>query len=73
MATFVIDENHTVTHWNRACEVVTGTAAADIIGTRDQWRAFYPAKRPVLADLVLDGSIEGEIEPTTRASFAAPN
>lgn len=69
VATFVIDENHTVTHWNRACEVVTGTAAADIIGTRDQWRAFYPAKRPVLADLVLDGSIEGEIERFYQGKF----
>ena len=62
VATFVIDENHIVTHWNRACEVVTGTAAAEIVGTRNQWRAFYPEKRPVLADLVLDGAFEGEIE-----------
>lgn len=62
VATFVIDENHTVTHWNRACEVVTGTPAGELIGTRNQWRAFYPERRPVLADLVLDGAVEGEIE-----------
>jgi signal transduction histidine kinase len=55
---FVIDHKHTVTHWNRACEKLTGVPAADVIGTQDAWKAFYPAKRPVLADLVVDRSIE---------------
>jgi len=55
---FVIDSKHNVTHWNRACEKLTGVPAADVIGTQDAWKAFYPAKRPVLADLVVDGSIE---------------
>ena len=69
VATFVIDEKHIVTHWNRACEMVTGTSAGDIIGTRNQWRAFYPEQRPVLADLVLDGANEGEIEHLYRDKF----
>lgn len=69
VATFVIDENHIVTHWNRACEMVTGTPATEVLGTRDQWRAFYPECRPVLADLVLDGAIEGEIERFYRDKF----
>ena len=55
---FVIDYRHTVTHWNRACEKLTGVPAADVIGSQDAWKAFYPGKRPVLADLVVDGSIE---------------
>jgi signal transduction histidine kinase len=55
---FVIDSRHIVTHWNRACEKLTGVPAADVIGTQDAWKAFYPAKRPLLADLVVDRSIE---------------
>jgi diguanylate cyclase (GGDEF)-like protein/PAS domain S-box-containing protein len=60
--TFVIDANHTVTHWNRACEVIMGIPAAAMIGTRDQWRAFYPQPRPVMADLILDQSRLSEYE-----------
>ena len=32
--TFVIDEDHRVTHWNRACEAIFAVPAASIIGTR---------------------------------------
>jgi PAS domain-containing protein len=32
--TFVIDENHRVTHWNRACEAIFAVPAASIIGLR---------------------------------------
>ncbi|WP_051340993.1 sensor domain-containing protein [Azospirillum halopraeferens] len=55
VATFVIDADHRVTHWNRACEVMIGVAADRMIGTRDQWRAFYTEPRPILADLIVDG------------------
>ncbi len=51
--TFVLDANHLITHWNRACERIFGTKAEEMIGTRDQWRGFYPSPRPVMADLVL--------------------
>jgi diguanylate cyclase (GGDEF)-like protein/PAS domain S-box-containing protein len=53
--TFVIDAEHRVTQWNRACEQVFGIAAADMVGTKDPWKAFYPQPRPVLADLIVDG------------------
>jgi diguanylate cyclase (GGDEF)-like protein/PAS domain S-box-containing protein len=59
--TFVIDAEHMTTHWNLACEKITGVPAHEVIGTRQQWRAFYPSERPVMADLVLDGGVEGEI------------
>ncbi|MFZ5464675.1 MAG: PAS domain-containing protein, partial [Pseudomonadota bacterium] len=59
--TFVIDAAHTVTHWNKACEVLTGTTAARVIGTHEQWRAFYPSRRPVLADLIVDGADAAEV------------
>ena len=52
--TFAIDNNHIITHWNKACERLTGLPAVEMIGTDKQWRAFYPQKRPVMADLVVD-------------------
>ncbi len=51
--TFVLDAEHVITHWNRACERIFGVGADDMIGTHDQWRGFYPSPRPVMADLVL--------------------
>ena len=50
--TFVLNPQREVVIWNRACERLTGVAAADIIGTKKHWRAFYKEKRFCLADLV---------------------
>jgi PAS domain S-box-containing protein len=55
VATFVVDRDHLVRFWNRACEELTGIAAADMVGTDEQWKPFYPSPRPCLADLVLRG------------------
>lgn len=52
--TFVIDNNHQVIHWNRACEKLTGFAANEMVGSSDQWKPFRMQKRPTMADLVLD-------------------
>lgn len=54
MAVFVVDREHKVIHWNRACEELTGVAKADILGTTNTWQVF---RRPVgvsLADLVVE-------------------
>jgi PAS domain S-box-containing protein len=59
--TFVIDNNHLLTHWNHACEVLTGIPAEQVIGTSDQWRPFYPQARPSMADLIVDNVLESEI------------
>jgi PAS domain S-box-containing protein len=55
--TFVLDSRHRVIVWNLACEELTGVKAAAMIGSDDQWRPFYPRKRPVLADIVVDGNL----------------
>lgn len=55
VATFVIDARHRILIWNRACEELTGLKGGDVLGTDDHWRAFYPEKRPCLADLIADG------------------
>ncbi len=52
--TFVIDNSHKVTHWNTACENLTGIPSDQIIGTNMQWKAFYKEPKPVMADIMLD-------------------
>ena len=56
--TFIIDTEHRVVCWNRACAALTGIPAEAMLGTRDHWRAFYPTERPIMADLILDGSLD---------------
>jgi len=59
--TFVIDENHTIAYWNKACAIMTGLSASEMVGTQNQWKAFYLYQRPILADLVLNGAEEADI------------
>lgn len=59
--TFVIDHNHHVTHWNKACEKLTGYPAKQMVGTQDQWKPFRSEKRPTMADLVLDDVSQEEL------------
>jgi len=59
--TFVIDENHLITHCNRALENLTRIQAHEIVGTRGQWVHFYSSPRPVMADFILDQATESEM------------
>ena len=59
--TFVIDNEHVITHWNKACEKLTGISADEVIGTQKQWLAFYTEPRSVMADLIVDETPEEEI------------
>lgn len=58
IAQFAIDMNHKITVWNKACELLTGYTAQEMIGTSRQWEAFYPYKRPVVADLIIDDDFD---------------
>lgn len=69
--TFVIDREHRITHWNRACEVVTGIAASSLIGTRGQWRPFYETERPVMADLILSNALAKDVDQFYGGKFRA--
>lgn len=53
---FVLDIDHRIIVWNNAIEDLTGLRAEDMIGTNNQWAAFYDTKRPVLADVVLSAN-----------------
>ncbi len=54
--TFVINAQCKVTHWNHACELLTGIAAADIIGTDHHREAFYSQRRRIMADLIVENA-----------------
>jgi len=51
--TFVLDATGRVVIWNKACERLTGVPAAEVVGTRDHWRAFYLEPRDCLADIIV--------------------
>ncbi len=52
--TFVINKDHIVTHWNKACEKLTGLSADEIVGTNQHWKPFRSGERPTMADVILD-------------------
>jgi two-component system, NtrC family, sensor kinase len=66
IAKFVIDQNYRVTHWNAACESLTGLTRHELLGSKNAWRAFYKKERPVLANLILDGADQA----TMKALYA---
>jgi len=67
--TFVIDNDHVVTHYNSAMENLTGIAVDEIVGTRDPWKAFYAAARPTMADFIVNGASEEEIVEFYQGKF----
>ena len=54
---FVIDRHHNIIFWNNALAGLTGFSSSQMIGTNRQWTPFYNTIRPVLADLVIDHSL----------------
>jgi diguanylate cyclase (GGDEF)-like protein len=69
VATIVIDSQHRVTHWNRSCAVLTGVPALEMIGNNEQWRAFYPTARPIMADLIVNGALERDVDEFYHGKF----
>ncbi|MFA5323843.1 MAG: ATP-binding protein [Smithella sp.] len=55
---FVIDNEHNVILWNRACTELTGFSAEDMLGTDKHYAPFYSLKRPMIADLIVDNDME---------------
>jgi PAS domain S-box-containing protein len=56
--TFVLNRDHKIILWNRACTELTGFAAFEMIGTEKQYIPFYNEKRPVIADLIIERDFE---------------
>ncbi|MDI9570867.1 MAG: PAS domain-containing protein [Pseudomonadota bacterium] len=55
---FVIGKDHRIMFWNRAFTELSGYEGRHFIGTDRQYVPFYPEKRPVIADLIVDDDIE---------------
>ncbi len=59
--TFAIDASGNVTHWNHACQLLTGIGAEEIIGTDKHREVFYTKRREVLADLIVREASDKEL------------
>lgn len=71
--TFVINTQHKIIIWNKACEELTGIKAAEMIGTDNHWMGFYDHKRPHVADIVIDrtpGSMSEYYSNYKKSAFA---
>ena len=55
----VINKEHRVILWNRACTELTGFDAKDVIGTNQHYQALYAEERPLIADLIIDQDFAG--------------
>ena len=55
---FVINNEHKVILWNRACTELTGYSAEEMLGTDNHYKPFYSVKRPLIADLIIDNEME---------------
>ncbi len=53
VATFAVDRQSRITHWNTACEILTGLKATEMVGTDRHQEVFYENRRPIMADLIV--------------------
>jgi hypothetical protein len=56
IAIFIINPDHEVIFWNKACEILTGVTSSNILNTKNHWQPFYKQHRPCLVDIVIDGT-----------------
>jgi len=59
--TFVINAQCKITHWNRACELLTGIPASEMLGTDKHREAFYSQRRKLMADLIVNQASAGDL------------
>jgi hemerythrin-like metal-binding protein len=67
--TLVINAEHKVTHWNKACAAVTGVPASEMLRTNRQWAPFYASERPILADLIVSGALQEGLENHYKGKY----
>ena len=59
---FIIKQNHKISHWNKALEELVGIKADEVIDTNRHVELFSKEGRPCMADLLLDGAIQNNID-----------
>jgi signal transduction histidine kinase len=62
VATFVINTDHVVTHFNIACALTLGIPSDQFIGRKGIGRVFHGYERPMMADLIVDGTMKKAID-----------
>jgi len=67
--TFIINNDHIISHWNTALEDLTGHKAYELVGTDRQWVPFRSAKRPTMADVIVGGMSEKEVSKYYGSSW----
>ncbi|MGD9896374.1 MAG: sigma 54-interacting transcriptional regulator [Candidatus Methylacidiphilaceae bacterium] len=74
-ALFILDPQHRVVFWNRACARLTGLDSEAVLQTDRHREAFSPQRLPTLADLLLDRKIERlpEIYPAAVPTRFSPD
>ena len=56
--TFVINSQHKVIAWNRACEILTGVKASEVKNSENISMIFYGHNRPFLAGLIIQSRFQ---------------
>jgi PAS domain S-box-containing protein len=56
---FIINPDHRIIFWNRALEKYTGIQSSEVLGTDKHQKVLYHAQKPLMADLLVDGDLEG--------------
>ncbi len=56
--TMVIDRDHKVMFWNKALAELTGYDSKEMVGTDRHYLAIYKKKRPLIADIIVEGDLE---------------
>jgi len=69
IAAFAIDARHRVILWNRALERLTGIRASEMLGTDEYWRIFYKEKKELMADLLIEGRAESDMQSLFPGRF----
>lgn len=67
--TFVINADHVVTHFNRACAQCLGIDANEVLHKKGLGHVFYGHERPVMADLIVDGAIKEIVDDLYQNTY----
>ena len=67
--TYVIDKNRKVTHWNKACESLTGETAEMVVGTKNYSKAFYDKQTYSIVDLLLDNVLTKSVQQYDSTTY----
>lgn len=61
IATYVINMDHRIVYWNKAMERLTGRKSSEMLETDKHWEVFYPKKRSMIVDFMVNGLTVSDI------------